>query len=101
MKDQTTILTINKNQSNLKLLAQFLGKNGFQTLEVSSLEEFDQALAGQKKLGWRWWTSPVLTEASGNAVSCCANKASRCSSSHQGRVPIFGKRVSTTALIVC
>jgi len=51
MKDQTAILTINKNPSNLKLLAQFLGKNGFQTLEVSSLEEFDQALAGAKKIG--------------------------------------------------
>lgn len=51
MKDQTSILAINKNHSNLKLLAQFLDKNGFQTLSVSSLEEFDQALAGAKEIG--------------------------------------------------
>jgi len=51
MKDQTSILTINKNHSNLKLLEQFLGKNGFQALGVSSLEEFDQVLAGAKEIG--------------------------------------------------
>lgn len=50
MQDQISILTVNKNHSNLKLLAQFLGANGFQALSVSSLEEFDQALAGANKI---------------------------------------------------
>lgn len=50
MQDQISILTVNKNQSNLKLLAQFLGENGFNSLNVSSLAEFDQALAGANKI---------------------------------------------------
>lgn len=50
MRDQISVLTVNKNQSNLKLLAKFLGENGFQSLNVSSLEEFDQALAGANKI---------------------------------------------------
>ena len=50
MQEQISILTVNKNQANLKLLAHFLGENGFQALSVSSLEEFDQALAGANKI---------------------------------------------------
>lgn len=50
MQDQISILTVNKNQSNLKLLGHFLGENGFQSLNVSSLAEFDQALAGANKI---------------------------------------------------
>lgn len=50
MQDQISILTVNKNHSNLKLLAKFLDENGFQALSVSNLEEFDQALAGAIKI---------------------------------------------------
>lgn len=50
MQEQISILTANKNRSNLKLLAHFLGENGFQALGVSSLEEFDQALAVENKI---------------------------------------------------
>lgn len=50
MQEPISILSVNKNQSNLKLLAQLLGENGFQSLNVSSLEDFDQAVAGAKKI---------------------------------------------------
>jgi DNA-binding response OmpR family regulator len=36
------ILTVDRNQRNLELLAQFLNKEGYETLPVSSLEGFDQ-----------------------------------------------------------
>lgn len=50
MQEPLAILTVNKNQSNLKLLAHFLGENGFQALCVSSLAEFDQTLAEAGKI---------------------------------------------------
>lgn len=50
MQEQISILTVNKNQANLKLLAHFLAANGFQSLNVSSLAEFDEALGGANKI---------------------------------------------------
>ena len=38
------ILTVDHNQRNLELLAQFLGKEGYQTYPVATLEEFEAAL---------------------------------------------------------
>lgn len=44
MKENPLILAVDRNQRNLELLAQFLGKEGYQVLNVSSLEAFEQAL---------------------------------------------------------
>lgn len=38
------MLTVGANKRNLELLAQFLGKQGYQTIAAATLEEFDQAL---------------------------------------------------------
>ena len=40
--DRKLILTVDRNQRNLELLAQFLNKEGYETLPVSSLEGFDK-----------------------------------------------------------
>jgi DNA-binding response OmpR family regulator len=39
-----TILLVNHLPRNLELLAQFLGKEGYQTMSASSYAEFDQVL---------------------------------------------------------
>lgn len=39
------ILTIDRNQRNLELLGQFLGKAGYQTLAITSLEELERVLS--------------------------------------------------------
>jgi DNA-binding response OmpR family regulator len=41
---QPLILTIDRNQRNLELLAQFLSKEGYSTVSVSSLDNFDAIL---------------------------------------------------------
>jgi DNA-binding response OmpR family regulator len=51
MKTNAAILLVNRNQRNLELLAEFLGKGGYAISTASSLEEFDQALAGEKDVG--------------------------------------------------
>ena len=49
--ESRVILTVDRNERNLELLAQFLGKAGYQTLPVSSLEEFARALEQVDGLG--------------------------------------------------
>lgn len=44
MTDGAVILAVDHNRRNLELLGQFLGKEGYQTRPVSSLEEIDQLL---------------------------------------------------------
>src|SRR5690242_18872754 len=39
------ILVLNHNPRNLQLLAEYLGKEGFQTVAAQDLAQFDQALA--------------------------------------------------------
>jgi len=41
------ILLLNHNLRNLQLLAEYLGKEGFQTLSAQDLAQFDRALADQ------------------------------------------------------
>ena len=38
------ILTVDRNKRNLELLTQFLTKQGYESLAVSSVEDFDEAL---------------------------------------------------------
>jgi len=45
MKTNGTLLLVNRNQRNLELLAEFLGKAGYTISTASTLEEFDQTLA--------------------------------------------------------
>ena len=45
------VLTVDRNERNLELLAQFLGKEGYQTLPISSLGGFAQALEQSDGLG--------------------------------------------------
>lgn len=42
---QPLILAVDKNCRNVELLAQFLGKEGYQSQGATSLEEFEQALS--------------------------------------------------------
>jgi DNA-binding response OmpR family regulator len=51
MKNKAAILLVNRNQRNLELLAEFLGKGGYALSTASSLEEFDQALAEENAVG--------------------------------------------------
>jgi DNA-binding response OmpR family regulator len=51
MKNKAAILLVNRNQRNLELLAEFLGKEGYALYTASSLEEFDQALAEENDVG--------------------------------------------------
>lgn len=44
MTAQRFLLTVGTNKRNLELLAEFLGKEGYLTLAVASLEEFDHVL---------------------------------------------------------
>ncbi|NEP00219.1 MAG: response regulator [Symploca sp. SIO2E9] len=50
MSDQPTILIIAYNQRNLELLGQFLGKAGYQILQASSAEGFEQILTTMPNL---------------------------------------------------
>jgi len=47
MKTNAAILLVNRNQRNLELLAEYLEKEGYAISTASSLEEFDQILAGE------------------------------------------------------
>jgi DNA-binding response OmpR family regulator len=45
------ILTVDRNQRNLELLEQFLQKQGYETVPVSTLENFEQILAQADSFG--------------------------------------------------
>lgn len=45
MSEKHLILTVDSNRRNLELLNQFLNKEGYQTIGVSSLEELDRQLS--------------------------------------------------------
>lgn len=51
MISNSTILAVDRNQRNLQLLAQFLNKEGYQTMTVSSFEEFARAIDLPDKIG--------------------------------------------------
>jgi DNA-binding response OmpR family regulator len=51
MKPIPVILAVDHNQRNLELLEQFLGREGYQTRRVATLEEFDAVLAGADDIG--------------------------------------------------
>lgn len=46
MSAKPVILAVNHNRRNLELLAQFLGKDGFDVLGAATIEEFAQTLQG-------------------------------------------------------
>jgi len=46
MNPKRFLLTVGANKRNLELLAQFLDKEGYQTIAAATLDEFDQALNG-------------------------------------------------------
>jgi len=50
MNAKPVILTVGSNQANLELLAQQLGKEGYQTVSATSLDELDTAI--KKKQGF-------------------------------------------------
>jgi DNA-binding response OmpR family regulator len=50
VKDNPLLLAVDRNHKNLELLAQFLGREGYQVLAVSSIEEFEQALMHSKEI---------------------------------------------------
>lgn len=50
MKENPLILAVDRNQRNLELLAQFLGKEGYQVLRANSLEVFEQALTNSREI---------------------------------------------------
>ncbi|HCF26285.1 MAG TPA: response regulator [Cyanobacteria bacterium UBA11049] len=50
MKDNPLILVVDRNHKNLELLTQFLGREGYQVLTGSSMEEFEQALMHSKEV---------------------------------------------------
>ena len=45
MKGAPLILAVDRNRRNLELLCQFLGKEGYQLLTATTLDDFDRALA--------------------------------------------------------
>ncbi|MEM7553455.1 MAG: response regulator [Cyanobacteria bacterium P01_A01_bin.84] len=53
MSIQPVILTVSSNLRNLELLKQFLGREGYEVITASFLEEFDRAISqsNQIKLG--------------------------------------------------
>jgi DNA-binding response OmpR family regulator len=50
MSDKSTILIVDSNHSNLELLSQQLGREGYQTLTAASIEELDKAIQGKEKI---------------------------------------------------
>ncbi len=44
------ILALDRNQRNLELLAQFLSREGYSVLPVSSLEEFEQIIISSQPI---------------------------------------------------
>jgi DNA-binding response OmpR family regulator len=51
MKVARQILVVDHNRRNLELLSQFLGREGYQVLAVTTLDEFDQTLAASDNIG--------------------------------------------------
>jgi len=43
------ILVVDTNRSNLEMLSQELGQEGFETIVAASLDEMDQAIRGKQK----------------------------------------------------
>ncbi len=50
MNAKPLILAVNSNRRNLELLEQFLVKNGYAVVSASTLDEFAQALQGDKPI---------------------------------------------------
>ena len=50
MKNNPLILTVDRNERNLELLAQFLGKEGYQIYKAGSLESFEKALTNSNEI---------------------------------------------------
>lgn len=51
MAETPLILALDHNRRNLELLAKFLGKEGYQVLSATSLEEFEQFLERKEEIG--------------------------------------------------
>ncbi len=51
MISNSIILAVDRNQRNLELLAQFLNKEGYQTIAASSFEEVARAIDLPDKIG--------------------------------------------------
>jgi DNA-binding response OmpR family regulator len=51
MKAAPLILAVDRNQRNVELLRQFLGKEGYELLAATTLDEFDRALAESDDIG--------------------------------------------------
>jgi|SRR6185312_12485721 len=51
MKSRINVLLVNRNQRNLELLADLLSKAGYTTYTAATLEEFDQALVAEDRVG--------------------------------------------------
>lgn len=47
MKSRPVILVVGSNRANLELLSQHLGREGYDTITATSLEEFDRDLQGE------------------------------------------------------
>jgi DNA-binding response OmpR family regulator len=50
MSAKSIILIVDSNRSNLEHLSQQLGREGYETLTVASLQELDQAIQGKEKI---------------------------------------------------
>lgn len=50
MPDNPLILAVDRNERNLELLAQYLGKEGYEIFKAASFEAFEQALAHSKEI---------------------------------------------------
>jgi DNA-binding response OmpR family regulator len=50
MAEKLVILAVDSNPHNVKLLAQYLGREGYETLGASSLAEIDHAIQGEEKI---------------------------------------------------
>lgn len=51
MKAAPLVLAVDRNRRNVDLLRQFLGKEGYQLLAATTLDEFDRALAESEGIG--------------------------------------------------
>ena len=50
MTDKPVILTVGNNRTNLELLSQQLGREGYDTLSAASLQELDNAIQGKQRI---------------------------------------------------
>ncbi|MFH1383283.1 MAG: response regulator [Chloroflexota bacterium] len=48
MTEKPVILTVGTNRTNLELLSQQLGREGYKTLSAASMEELDDAIQGKQ-----------------------------------------------------